>query len=136
MTDASSFPPPSDSPPPSPGYSSPQLPRSAGASDDITWSVLSHLSSLVSLGIVGPLIVMLTVGKDRPYVRHHAVEALNFHITVAIALFASFVLMIVLIGFLLLPAVLIGSLVFSVLAAVAAGRGEAYRYPLCIRLVS
>src|SRR5437764_1345195 len=74
--------------------------------DERLWSLLSHLSFFV-LGIVAPLIVMLTLGARSPYVRHHAVEALNFHITVWIAALASGVLFLVVIGVFLLPLVLL-----------------------------
>ena len=80
------------------------------------------------LRLIGPLAVNLIKKDTSPFTRHHAAEALTFHITLAIAAAVSFVL--------LLPAVAIGGAVFGVLAAVAAGRGEYYRYPLTIRFVS
>ena len=104
------------------------------SSDDTLWAVLSHVSFFV-VGLIGPLIVMLTKGNESPFVRRHAVEALNFHITVAIASIVSFILVFVLIGFLLLPAVLIAGVVFTIMAAIAASRGEEYRYPISLRLV-
>ena len=44
-------------------------------------------------------------------------------------------LMFILIGFLLLPMISIGSLVFSIQATMAANRGQWYRYPISMRLV-
>lgn len=44
--------------------------------------------------------------------------------------------MIVLIGFLLLPVVAIGAFVLQIMAAIAASRGEWYRYPINIRIIS
>ena len=105
------------------------------ASEDTTLAVLVHLS-IFAFGLVGPLAVYLIKKDSSPFIRHHAAEALNFHITLAIAAAISALLLIVLIGFVLLPAVAIGGVVFGVLAAVAAGRGEYYRYPLTIRFVS
>jgi uncharacterized Tic20 family protein len=35
----------------------------------------------------------------------------------------------------LLPVVVIGNIVFSIIAAVAANKGEAYRYPITIRFI-
>jgi uncharacterized Tic20 family protein len=43
--------------------------------------------------------------------------------------------MLVLIGFLLLPVVLIGAFVLEVMASIAANRGEWYRFPVSLRLV-
>lgn len=119
-------PPPSQPSPPEWG------PRHDG--DDTTWAVLVHLSFFV-LGIIGPIVVMVTKGRESGWVREHAVEALNFHITVAIGTVVSALLILVLVGIVLLPAVLIAACVFTVLAAVAASRGERYRYPLTLRLV-
>ncbi|MDQ6650729.1 MAG: DUF4870 domain-containing protein [Actinomycetota bacterium] len=96
--------------------------------------MLSHVSFFV-IGLIGPLVVMLTKGTESAYVRRQAVEALNFHITVALASIVAFILVFVLIGFLLLPAVLIGGAVLTVMAAIAASRGEDYRYPVSLRLV-
>jgi uncharacterized protein len=99
------------------------------------WAVLCHLSYVV-LGIIGPLLVMLTLGTRSTYVRHHAVAALNFHITAAIAAVATGLLIIVIIGLFLLPLVLLVGLVLSIVAAVQAHRGQLYRYPVTLRLIS
>jgi len=98
------------------------------------WSTLVHLSFFV-LGIIAPLIVMLTLGTRSAYVRHHAVEALNFHITVWIAGLVAGLSLLLVIGVLLLPAVLIAAAVLTIIAAVRAYQGELYRYPISIRLV-
>lgn len=105
------------------------------AGDDTTWALLAHLSYFV-LGLIGPLVIYLVKKDTSPFVRGHAAEALNFHITLTIAVFASFLLMIVIIGFVLLPLIVIAGAVYAVLAAIAANRGQAYRYPLTLRLVS
>lgn len=131
--------------PPSPGYAPPpgyQPPPYPGhgqwggqsTSDETTWAVLAHLSLFV-LGFIGPLVILLTSGERSPFVRGHAAEALNFHITVLIACVVSFVLIFVVIGIFLLPAILIAAAVFAVIAAVAAGRHQPYRYPVNIRFV-
>lgn len=101
--------------------------------------MLAHLSALVAafvaLSFLGPLIVMLTQGQKSPFVRAHAVEALNFQITTYIAAFVSAVLLLVLIGFILLPLVGLGWLIFTIVAGVKANNGESYRYPINLRLV-
>ncbi len=43
--------------------------------------------------------------------------------------------MVVLIGFVLLPLVAIWGIVMPIMAALAANKGEWYRYPLTLRLV-
>jgi len=101
--------------------------------------MLAHLSALVAafvaLSFLGPLIVMLTQGNRSQFVRRQAVEALNFQITIYIAGIISALLLLVLIGFVLLPIVGIAWLVFTIIGAMKANNGEDYRYPLNIRLV-
>ena len=97
--------------------------------------MLSHLLAIVG-GFIAPLVIMLTKGKESPYVRHHAVESLNFQLTKLIAIFISSFLMLILVGFFLILAVAIAALVFEILAGLTANRGELYRYPINIRMVT
>lgn len=111
------------------------------SNDDKNWAVIAHLSAVAGLvipfgNVVGPLVVMLTKGKESNLVGDQAREALNFQIAATIAFLISMVLMFVLVGFLLMPIVGIIDLVFVVMAAVAASRGERYRYPLTVRLIN
>lgn len=98
------------------------------------WAVLAHLSLFV-LSLIGPLVIILIAGQQRPFARANAVEALNFHLTLLFAFIVCVVLMFVLIGFVLAAALGVAAAVLAILAAVAAGRGEGYRYPLTLRLV-
>jgi hypothetical protein len=106
---------------------------------DLNWATAAHLSGFVAayvaLGFMGPLVVLLTEGRRSPFVRRHAVEALNFNLTVLIALAVSAVLVVVLVGFLMLPLVGIAYVVLTIMGAVAASRGQEFRYPLTIRFV-
>jgi uncharacterized Tic20 family protein len=122
--------------PPPPGWNQP--PPQWGwqpQGEDTTWAVLAHLS-FFAFGLIAPLAIYLVKKDQSPFTRHHAAEALNFHITLLIAGIVSFVLVFVLIGILLLAVVFIGGAVLSIVAALAAGRREPYRYPLTIRFVS
>jgi len=98
-------------------------------------ALLAHLLGLFT-GFIGPLVIYLIKRDESAYVRHHSAEALNFQITLAIAGVVSFILMLVLIGFLLMLVVAVTGIVFEILAMIAASRGEWYRYPICIRFVS
>ena len=104
------------------------------ASDSTTMAAIAHASGIL-VGFIGPLILYAVKGSTDPYVRAHAVEALNFQLTVLIALVVSSILMIVVIGFVLLPIVGILNIIFPIMATVAATRGEMYRYPVAIRMV-
>ncbi len=103
-------------------------------SEDTLLALGAHLSWVVGLPIVVPLIVFLVKGNN-PFVRLHAAEALNFHISTTVYAAVSAVLIIVLVGFVLLAVLGVFFLVCTVLAAVAAGQGRSYRYPLTLHLV-
>ena len=119
-----------------PGYgAAPYGPGYGQRPEDTIWSVLSHLSIFV-FALLGPLVVYLVFKDSSPMTRHHAAEALNFHITLLIATIVSGILMILLVGFVLLFAVFIYGIVMAIIAAVAAGNRQPYRYPLTIRFVS
>jgi hypothetical protein len=111
----------------------------APTADEKTWGMIAHLSAIaafmVGFPFLGPLIVWLTKGKESAWVEAQAKEALNFHITVFIALAVSGILMCAVIGFFLLPLVGLAALVLSLIAGIKANNGEMYRYPATLRLV-
>jgi uncharacterized protein len=105
------------------------------------WAMLCHLTALtafigVPLGhILGPLICWLLKKEEYPLVDRHGKEALNFQISMTIYAVVSGVLILAVIGFVLLPAVLIADIVLTIIASVKVANGESYRYPLTIRLL-
>jgi hypothetical protein len=121
-------PPPLSPPPPAPPVRS--------DSNDKLFIILSHLSLLLGVGLLLPLIVYLVKNNESPNVAAHAKEALNFHITLFIFAIAGFVLAFIVIGFFVLMATGLFGLICSIIAAVKASEGGFYRYPLCIRLIN
>jgi uncharacterized protein len=108
--------------------------------DDRTWGLLAHLSGLIAallggMSFLGPLIVWLIKKDQSPFVADQAKEALNFQISVTIALLISAVTILVCVGVVLLPIVYIASVVFSIIAAIEANKGVYYRYPYTIRFI-
>jgi uncharacterized Tic20 family protein len=107
--------------------------------DEKTWGMLAHLSGIIASFIgfpfLGPLLIMLTKGKESPWVEAHAKEALNFQITATAAIWLSAILMACLVGFVLLPIVALAAFVLSIVAGIKANNGETYRYPATVRLV-
>ena len=121
-----------------PGYVAPQYaaapPAPLSDSDQRLWATLAHIGPII-IGFVAPLVIWL-IYKDRGrYVADQAKEALNFQITVTIAATISSILIFAIIGLVLLPIVLIAALVLMIMAAIAANKGQAYRYPVTLRLV-
>jgi hypothetical protein len=111
-----------------------------GSSDERMWGMLCHLSTfagyLVPFGnILGPLIIWLVKKDEYAFVDDQGKEALNFQISITIYSLVSGILILALIGIPLLIAVIIFSVVMTVIAAIKANGGEYYRYPLTIRLV-
>lgn len=120
-------------------------------SDQRQWAMFAHLSAIagaiVTSGVggwgtfLGPLIIWLVKKDSMPFVEDQAKEALNYNITVALVFLALWVLVIITIGIGLIVAVpawiVIGIawLVFTIIAAVKANEGKAYRYPFSWRLV-
>lgn len=103
--------------------------------DERNLAMLAHLLGIFS-GFVGPLVLWLVKRDEAGFVGEQTREALNFQITIAIAMVASFLLKIVLIGILLVPLILLVNFVFCILAAIAASKGSAYRYPFALRLIN
>jgi uncharacterized protein len=108
-------------------------------SEDRNWAMGAHLSAFIAayiaLGFLGPLVVLLVRGDRSRFVRQHAVEALNFNLTVLIYIAISVILALLLIGLVMLVALGILYVVAVIMAAVRANAGEMYRYPLTIRFV-
>jgi len=141
-----SVPPESASPQPSSSYTQPPPPPvGAPTAEERQWAMFAHLSALLGglvtshfLGLgclIGPLIIWLVKKDTMPFVDDQAKESLNFNITVAIAAMVCGVLMLVLIGFVLLPLLALAWVVFIVIAAIKANEGERYRYPFTLRLI-
>lgn len=90
---------------------------------------------------IGPLIIWLIKKDTMPFVDDQGKEALNFNITVAIAIVVLGIFSLVTFGIGLIVAVPLGIiigvtwLVLTIVAAVKANEGVRYRYPLTLRLI-
>ncbi|MGA1056714.1 MAG: DUF4870 domain-containing protein [Phycisphaerales bacterium] len=107
-----------------------------------TWAMLGHLSAFAAFvlpafgNVIGPLIVWLVKKDSMPFAADQAKEALNFNITVSILAVVFVALVFLLIGIPLLVVLGISWLVLTIVGAIKANSGVAYRYPFCLRLVS
>ena len=105
-------------------------------SSDKLWNVLLHLSPILGLGLIGPLVVYLVTRNDAgSSIPDHAKETLNFHISMFIYVMISAILCLIFIGIVLLFVCAIASIVLAIIGAVKASDGIVYKYPLCIRFV-
>jgi uncharacterized protein len=126
----------------------------ASASDNVAdsrgWAAGAHIAALVAAlatswfagvaGAVAAFVVWLLVRDRSAFAAAHAKEALNFNFSMFLYAVVSLLLVVFTLGLGLLVAVpvwivlAIAWLVFTIVAAVKAYDGEAYRYPLTIRL--
>jgi len=117
------------------------LPESPLSRDERLWAMFTHLSALslfigIPLGnILGPLILWLIKKEEYPFVRDQGKEALNFQISMLIYMDISGILALILIGIPLLITLVIVDVVYTIIAAINASDGNAYRYPLTIRFI-
>ena len=103
-------------------------------------AVAAHLSTFAGLIVpfgsaIGPLAVWLTRRDRDPFIDQAGREALNFGISIAIYGLVALVAALMLVGIPLLMAGVIAWVVLASLAAAKASQGQAYRYPLTMRLV-
>ncbi|MGN8246172.1 DUF4870 domain-containing protein [Cellulomonas soli] len=119
---------------PPPAYVPPSAPP-LRPDEERTWAILGHLLTLVA-GFLAPLVIWLVFKGRGPYLEDQAKESLNFQLTLLIAYVVGGVTSIIGIGLVILALAAIAQLLFAILAAVAVGRFEWYRYPVTLRMVS
>lgn len=103
------------------------------------WGTLAHLSALASFigipPIVGPLVIWLVKRNEMPFVDDQGKEAVNFQITMLIAIVISIPLMCIVVGFITASLVGLFDLVMTIIASIKANQGIRFRYPLTLRLI-
>lgn len=143
-----SYPPPDSDP----SWGSPQPPPasrpvdpSTGADDRVV-AVLAHLSPIIAaivsagwLSFLGPLILWLVYKDRNGLVRNASATSFNFHVTIWLCWIVGWVFFITLIGIpiaiLLWVVPAIAQIVFSIIGAMHAWKGEVYRYPFQIPIL-
>ena len=153
-------PPPSSPPPPPPpggyappppgGYNAPppqygygyNPPPANPAQEDRTWILVAHFGGAAGAflggglsGWIAPLVAMLARGNQSPVVRAEAVKALNFQILWTIVAVIGWATTCIGIGFIVIAAAWIVSILFGVIAGVKASNGEPYNYPLSVQII-
>ena len=117
------------------------------ARDERTWSVLAHLSMFLNLftGFLGPVaaLVIWLIYRDRSSkVAFHALQSMWYQVAWVVILGVGWtvtgLLTVVIVGFLLIPVMIIATIVPFVHAAYAAYRvskGDDYRYTFIADLI-
>ena len=116
-------------------YPQPSVP----ASEENMWAMHCHLSALLlggfGLGWLGPLVIWLIQREKMPLVDDQGKEALNFQISLIIYSLVCIPFCFIMIGFIMILGLAVFSLVVTIIGAMQAYQGIAYRYPACIRLI-
>lgn len=126
------------------------FPSGTPTADERNWASAAHWGSFVAsffaLAFLAPLVVMLARGQQSQFVRRHAVESLNFQLSMLIYGFVGAIVAVLLVfvtaGLALLvviPAALALAVLWLVVviqASIKAANGDDYRYPITLRLVS
>jgi uncharacterized Tic20 family protein len=85
-----------------------------------------------ALFLIGPLTMMLTGARTSREIRAHALEALNFHLTL---LGATILLPMTVVGVVLIPFMWIAAVLLWIVGTVAGLADGGFRYPLTLRLI-
>ncbi len=139
-----------------PGYQQAQgippwqiYPSSEERSSALMMHLLPLLISLVGFGFVTAIIMYVSRRKDSPFVRRHAVQMMNFQLSMllysvglGLLYFLGLLLSVIGIGLLLaIPALIalvalgVLSLVVTIIACTRANSGQEYTYPMNLRFV-
>ena len=116
-------------PPPDSGFAQSYNAAPDISQDDKTMAMLAYILGVFT-GFLGPLVLWLIKKDQSKFVAYHALQALLLHAVVVLGYILSGLLVFVLIGFLTYPAFFLLGLVFSILAGLAANRGEWYDIPI------
>lgn len=106
---------------------------------ETTYAVFTHLMLVVgsmTIPIVPALIMWLIKRNESPFVDDHGREVLNFQISLTLYVIISSALMLCGVGFVLLPLLLVGGFIAMIFGAIAAGKGEYFRYPATLRFLT
>lgn len=96
--------------------------------NDRYWALAAHLSILL-LPFVAPIVILILRANSK-FVRHHAMQALLFHLAFLVLMTISGWLSIILIGFPMLLVFGLMGIYGTVRGCIAALSEETYRYPI------
>jgi hypothetical protein len=126
-------------PPPSPPgpvpnpFQPPPVVNISSDPEDRTWGMICHLGGI--LGFLIPLVLWLTKRQDSRFVDDQGKEALNFQLSLLIFDVIGVATLIIFIGVIILLASRVIGALFAVQGAMAANKGEVYRYPYSYRFI-
>jgi uncharacterized Tic20 family protein len=123
----------SPSPPPLPSAAVP----SALELQTRQWAMFLHLSQLANYvmpfgGLIAPIIIWQIKKTELPGIDAHGKIVMNWLISAMIYGIVAFLSVFVLIGFVILPVLVVLTVVFPIIGGIKANNGELWKYPLSI----
>lgn len=106
-----------------------------------TWAMFAHLTAFLGYtciplaNIIAPLIIWQIKKDDMPFASEQGKECLNFQISMLIYAIISGILTLILIGFAFLVILYVMNIILTIIAAIRANEGIAYRYPATMRFI-
>lgn len=105
------------------------------------WSVWLHISGLALLGlsfvgIVLPIVLWMVKRGDSPFVDDHGREVINFQLSIQLYLVICGIAACTMIPIPVIVILPLIGVINLIRGAVAAGKGEYFRYPITIRFLS
>ncbi|MGB2402009.1 MAG: DUF4870 domain-containing protein [Akkermansiaceae bacterium] len=106
-----------------------------------TWAMFAHLTAFLGYtciplaNIIAPLIIWQIKKDDMPFASEQGKECLNFQISMLIYAIISGILTLILIGFAFLVILYVMNIILTIIAAIKANEGIAYRYPATMRFI-
>ena len=110
--------------------------------DSLNWAMICHLAGLTAYvgipfgNVIAPVIIWLLKKDSSPVVMAEGREAVNFNISFTLYALLVALTCYILVGYALLPALLIVHIVLVVRAALKANKGESVRYPFTLRFIN
>ena len=112
----------------------------ATTGEERTWAILGHLAAIIAavisagwLSFVGPLLIWVYYKDKSQFVRQAAAGAFNFNLAIWAAIIVGWLMFLTIVlipvAIILWIVAVVAGLVFHIKAAMAANRGQAYRYP-------
>lgn len=98
-------------------------------------AALAIITSIPFANIIGPLIVWLIKKDEMPFVDDQGKEAINFQITISLAIVVCAALFFLIVPIFLIFVLILISIIFSIIGGMKANNGEYYRYPFALRLI-
>ncbi len=118
----------------------PMQPSALQTTEQRQMGMYLHLSQLANIvlfpvGIIVPIVLWQTQKEKIPALDAHGKMVVNWMISMTIYMFASIVLMFVIVGFLTLFAVALMGIIFPIVGGIKANNGELWQYPLTIKFL-